>query len=274
MVGLSDLGITVTAQPAVVYVGQNVTYTLTVSNQGPNDEPDAVVTCLLPSDVAFASASYEAGWSPTLALGMLTADLGPLASGATVVATVVLVPQAAAAGTFTMSFSIQGQNADLSPMNNTANATVTVTPAADLEGRDLADHRPGRGRRSVELHAHRDEPGIVDRHRRDGDGSPAFWRSVYVGFIVDAGHHSVVSNGVLSADLGTIKAGGTATITVGVIPVAVETLSARRPSAAASSTPTWGTIPPRSPKRSLLPSTWPSLWPRASKRSSPVSLSS
>ena len=45
VVGVSDLGISVTAQPGTVYVGQDVTFTVTVSNQGPDDEPNAVMTC-------------------------------------------------------------------------------------------------------------------------------------------------------------------------------------------------------------------------------------
>jgi uncharacterized repeat protein (TIGR01451 family) len=224
MVGVSDLGIAAAPQPAEVYVGQDVTYTLTVSNQGPNDEPDAVVTCPLPSDVAFASASYEAGWSPTLALGMLTADLGPLASGATAVVTIVLVPQAAAVGTFTTSFSIQGQNADLVPANNTAFATMTVDPAADLE----ITISPTTGPASVQAQWNYTLT-VTNLGLSNATGvmvtAPLPSGVQFVSASSKPGTTPVVLNGTLSDELGTIKAGGTVTITVGVIPDAIETLA-------------------------------------------------
>ena len=224
MVGLSDLGIAVAAQPAEVYVGQDVIYTLTASNQGPDDEPDAVVTCPLPSDVAFASASYEAGWSPTLAQGMLTANLGPLASARTAVATIVLVPQAAAAGTFTMSFSIQGQNADLVPANNTASATVTVDPAADLE----ITISPTAGPAAVEAQWNYTLT-VTNLGLSKATGvmvtAPLPSGVQFVAASSTQGTIPVVLNGTLSDDLGSIVAGGTATITVGVIPDGVETLA-------------------------------------------------
>ena len=133
VVGVSDLGISVAAQPAEVYVGEDITYTVTAFNQGPNDEPDAVVAFDLPAGVSYDSASYEAGWSPTLALGILTANLGPLDVGASAVVTIVVDPLAAAAGVLTTSFAIQGQNTDPVMTNNQATASVMVDPAADLE---------------------------------------------------------------------------------------------------------------------------------------------
>ncbi len=133
VLGVSDLGIAVSPASGVVYVGQDVTYTLTVSNQGPDDEPDAIVTCPLSSDVDFVSASYLPGWAPSVASGVLTADLGPLAAGATANLTVVFVPQAAAVGSLTTTFTIAGQNTDPVTTNNTAQSTLTVSPAADLQ---------------------------------------------------------------------------------------------------------------------------------------------
>ena len=132
VVGLSDLGITAATGPGPFYVGQNVAYTLTVSNAGPDPEPDATVTCPLSSAVAVGSVTNPSGGQATVDSGILTDDIGPLAAGATATVTVVLVPQAAAAGQLTMNFSIAGQNFDTNLSNNTTSATVTVTPASDL----------------------------------------------------------------------------------------------------------------------------------------------
>ena len=59
--GVSDLQLTATAQPAAVYVGQNITYTLNVSNNGLDDEPDAILACPLPPDVACSFGQLEPG---------------------------------------------------------------------------------------------------------------------------------------------------------------------------------------------------------------------
>ena len=72
MVGVSDLGISVTAQPGVVYVGQDVTYTVTVSNQGPDDEPDAIMTLPVSSEsIVFGKYAAALGiYSISLAVSL------------------------------------------------------------------------------------------------------------------------------------------------------------------------------------------------------------
>ena len=220
MVGVSDLGISVTAQPGVVYVGQEVTYTVTVSNQGPDDEPDAIMTCPLSSNVAFASASYLPGWSPSLANGLLTADLGPLPAGGTAIVTVVLIPQAAAAGTLTTSFSIQGENTDPVPTNNTAYATVTVNPAADL----AVTISPG----SVPPAVQADWTytlNVANLGLSNATGvtvtAPLPADVQFVSAASSQGSTPVVQDGTLSADLGALAAGQSATVSIVVMPTAI-----------------------------------------------------
>ena len=59
--GTSDLAITAASEQSSVYVGQNIQYQLNVTNNGPNDEPDAVVSFPMPSDETFVSAGSPQG---------------------------------------------------------------------------------------------------------------------------------------------------------------------------------------------------------------------
>ena len=220
VVGVSNLGISVSAQPGTVYVGQGVTYSVTVTNQGPNNEPDAIVTCPLSSNVAFASASYVPGWSPLLANGLLTADLGPLAAGGTALVTVILTPQAAAAGTLTTSFSVQGENTDPAITNNTAHAKVTVIPAADL-GVTISQ-----GAVSPAFQVNWTYTvNVANLGLSNATGVtvtvPLPQGAVFVSASSSQGLAPVVQDGTLSADLEALNAVESATVSIVVMPTAI-----------------------------------------------------
>ncbi len=73
----TDLALSMSAAPNPVSVGQSLSYTLTVSNNGPQDVPDVVVTDTLPVGVDFSNAStgctYEdSSRKVTCAVGVLT----------------------------------------------------------------------------------------------------------------------------------------------------------------------------------------------------------
>ncbi len=133
VVGISNLSLLAAGPSGTNYVGQPLTFSLTASNAGPNNEPDAEVTCDLPSDVVFSSATVNPpGSGASVEQGVLTVDIGLLPAGLSATVAIVVVPQAAAAGTLSMSFTIQGDNVDPDSANNTAQASATVAPAADL----------------------------------------------------------------------------------------------------------------------------------------------
>lgn len=143
VVGQSDLGLAATAAPGSVYVGQDVVYTLTATNAGPFDEPAAVVSAQLPSDVILVSASTSQGSLPTVdPQGLLTADLGALAAGGTAVVTAVLAPGPAEVGAFPLAFQIAGQNIDPNAANNTATTSIQVAAAASLAVEVLPPQAP------------------------------------------------------------------------------------------------------------------------------------
>jgi uncharacterized repeat protein (TIGR01451 family) len=127
--GGADLAITKADSPDPVTSGAPLTYTLTVTNNGPQDATAVTVTDPLPGNVIFKSASSTQG-SCTRSTGKkndpkngtLTCTIGSLASGATATITIVVTPTKAG----TISNTATVTPSDSTPSDNTATATTTV----------------------------------------------------------------------------------------------------------------------------------------------------
>ncbi|NJP30992.1 COG1361 S-layer family protein [Micromonospora thermarum] len=126
----TDLRITKSDSPDPVYAGQPLTYTVTVTNDGPNTASSVTVTDTLPAGVAFQSSTPAC----TNAAGTLTCDLGELLPGQSVPLVIqVAVPANFPAGTITNTATVAAADQfDPNPGNNTATATTTVRTRADL----------------------------------------------------------------------------------------------------------------------------------------------
>ncbi|HET9945183.1 MAG TPA: DUF11 domain-containing protein, partial [Actinomycetes bacterium] len=130
----TDLRISKTDTPDPVNAGDPLTYTLQVTNDGPNTAEDVTVTDVLPAGVTFLSSAPACA----NAAGTLTCDLGDLLPGETVPLVIqVRVPASflgsAATATITNTASVESANqTDPNPGNNTATATTTVKALADL----------------------------------------------------------------------------------------------------------------------------------------------
>ncbi len=120
----ADLGVLQTAAPSSLPVGGTVTFSLTVSNAGPNPEPAATVTDTLSAGLALVSASASRG---ACAGSPVSCGLGRLDAGQS--ATVTIVARATAAGEQSSSVAVGGSNGDLNPANNHAQSGVLVTAA-------------------------------------------------------------------------------------------------------------------------------------------------
>jgi uncharacterized repeat protein (TIGR01451 family) len=125
----ADLSLTKTDSPDPVLAGQLLTYTLTAHNAGPSDATGIQVGDTLPANVTFDSATPSQG-SCSESSGTVGCALGTLASGASATVDVKVRPQAP--GQLTNQASVSSAVTDPSPVDNSASASTTVNPAADL----------------------------------------------------------------------------------------------------------------------------------------------
>jgi uncharacterized repeat protein (TIGR01451 family) len=116
----ADLGILKTA-PEMVYTGDTITYTLTVSNAGPDGATGVTVVDTLPISVTFVSASAGC----TEDDGVVTCAVGDLAADETVeIVIVVTAPDSAAE--LTNTASVTGNEVDANDDNDQASAVTEV----------------------------------------------------------------------------------------------------------------------------------------------------
>jgi uncharacterized repeat protein (TIGR01451 family) len=119
---LADLGVTKSASGAV-YVGSNITYTITVNNAGPDTANLVTVSDPIPAGTTHVSSSASQG-SCTLTAGVLNCSLGSIASGGSV--TITLVTSTSTVGTKTNTATVASSTIDANPANNSASVQVAV----------------------------------------------------------------------------------------------------------------------------------------------------
>ena len=120
----ADLALTKTDSPDPVTAGSNLTYTISVTNSGPDGATGVTVTDTLPASVTFVSASASQGTGCT-GTATVTCALGSLASAAVATVTIVVTPTTA--GTITNTASVSAKEADPFTANNAATAVTTVS---------------------------------------------------------------------------------------------------------------------------------------------------
>jgi uncharacterized repeat protein (TIGR01451 family) len=120
----ADLTITKGASPDPVTAGNNVTYSIALTNLGPGAATDVTMTDVLPATVTLVSATPSQGSCSGAAT--ITCLLGVLANGGS--ATVTIVVKATQAGTIGNTASVAANETD--PVsNNTAETTTRVVAA-------------------------------------------------------------------------------------------------------------------------------------------------
>ena len=119
----ADLAVTKSG-PSSVQVGQNMTYTVRGTNNGPQPATGVTMTDTLPNGVTFVSATTPQGSCSETSTGTVTCSIGTLANGASV--TITIVGRATRVGGANNTVSIQGNEPDGTANNNTARFTTQV----------------------------------------------------------------------------------------------------------------------------------------------------
>ncbi len=126
---VADLTLLVTSAPSPLFVSSNVTFTVIVTNRGPNHADSVRITNLLSSSLGFVSATNTQG-SCAFSNGIITCDFGSLPASAS--ATAVIVANALGSGGITNLFAVVSPTTDPIPANNSTNVIGVVNPLAPL----------------------------------------------------------------------------------------------------------------------------------------------
>jgi uncharacterized repeat protein (TIGR01451 family) len=124
----ADLSVTKTASPEPVHIGQKLTYSIVVTNNGPDTANGVSLIDYLPKNAGFGSATPSQG-TCTLkpAKAQVTCSLGSIASGDTARVTIVVKPTKK--GTITNRVDVASTSpADPNMVNNTFRLDTTVLP--------------------------------------------------------------------------------------------------------------------------------------------------
>jgi uncharacterized repeat protein (TIGR01451 family) len=126
----ANLSVAKTDAPDPVPGGQNLTYTLTVTNAGPSTPSSVKTTDRLPAGVTFnaaaSSPSCSAAGTTTVTV---TCSYGAVAAGSPESLQIVVTTSAATPPSLTNTATVAGNLADPTPADNTSTTTTTVTDA-------------------------------------------------------------------------------------------------------------------------------------------------
>ncbi|AFW96022.1 hypothetical protein ANA_C13352 [Anabaena sp. 90] len=219
----ADLSVTTTANTDSVNVGDNLTYTIAVTNNGINNAKGITLTDTLPDGVTFVSASI----SPTAQSdSSLIFDLGNLEKGKSTTVNVTITPLVT--GTLTNTTTVTAKTYDPDATNDTTILDTTVTTAIpfspDLVLTTNASDAP------VNLG---DKINYILTVTNNGDGQATGIKltdnigSLGVKDVLTTssqGTASIDSNGNVTAQLGKLNKGEKATVTITATSIVADTL--------------------------------------------------
>jgi uncharacterized repeat protein (TIGR01451 family) len=131
----ADMGIVKTAAPNPVSQGDNLTYTLAVTNGGPASATNVTVADTLPTAVTYVSVTTTAG-TCSEAGGTVTCLLGTMANGGT--ATITILTIAGTPGIVQNTATVTADQTDPNPANNSSTQTETIAAPTSVQLQSFA----------------------------------------------------------------------------------------------------------------------------------------
>lgn len=130
-----DLAITKTDSQDTIVSGNQLTYTIQVTNNGPSTATNVVVSDTLPTGLTFVSGASTNGGTVTNNNGVITASIPTLARNATATITLVTSVARSVSGTITNTSTVTATETDSVPANNSDSEPTSVTQAlASISG--------------------------------------------------------------------------------------------------------------------------------------------
>jgi uncharacterized repeat protein (TIGR01451 family) len=122
--GSSDLSIVKTSSPNPVEVNTAHTYTLTISNGGPDEATNVTVTDILPASFTIGTITPSQGTCSPLVGTTLTCNLGTIANGGNATVTIEATPTQT--GIISNTAVVSGDQPDPDPTDNSSTESTTV----------------------------------------------------------------------------------------------------------------------------------------------------
>jgi uncharacterized repeat protein (TIGR01451 family) len=123
--GSADVSVTQSASPGTATIGHNVAFTLTITNNGPNQSDGVIVTDTLPAGVTLVSAAPSQGTFAETPQGVIVFSVGSIANSAHATITISLTPNGP--GTVTNRALVTADTIDPNLADNTSSQDATIT---------------------------------------------------------------------------------------------------------------------------------------------------
>ncbi len=214
-----DLQVGVSGLPGTMTVGQQADVTFTVTNNsGTNSASNVQLSGMLPAGVQILAATTSGSGTLTENNGVLTGDLGTLAPGASTMVT--LTELATTSGTVNETATATSSSGDSDTSNNSATGTTDISDASSGAA-NLSVTKTASPSSSVTVGQTETYTINVSNSSAGGTGtatSTMVTDTLPSGFNVLSATSSTgsvnVSGGILTANLGDLASGDSATITV------------------------------------------------------------
>lgn len=166
----ADLSITKVASPEPVNLGDTLTYTITVNNNGPASASGVAMTDTLPSAVTFQSVSSLASCSQSA--GTVNCTIGTMASGQTVIITISCTATTMSTSSLaTNTATVTSTTSDPNAANNTASVNSTIISATAAKVSRFDATRMTDGSVVLEWHTLEESNNLgFDLYREDARG--------------------------------------------------------------------------------------------------------